>query len=149
MVVASTSMQPGLWAAVITQLFSNMANIGVQYGYIYTGEAFICLHITEDPSVVQYYLLIPNLDVTDGDEFRQRTAVAHVLALTLNTMQASPPPQSWYDAAEQLVEWEINYPDPDYPDPLEHIPESVRKNLLPQYNSPSWKSIEELPSIPL
>ncbi|EHA26745.1 hypothetical protein CBS63078_7568 [Aspergillus niger] len=136
-------------AAVITQLFSNMANIGVQYGYIYTGEAFICLHITEDPSVVQYYLLIPNLDVTDGDEFRQRTAVAHVLALTLNTMQASPPPQSWYDAAEQLVEWEINYPDPDYPDPLEHIPESVRKNLLPQYNSPSWKSIEELPSIPL
>ncbi|GLA39166.1 hypothetical protein AnigIFM63309_006497 [Aspergillus niger] len=112
-------------AAVITQLFSNMANIGVQYGYIYTGEAFICLHITEDPSVVQYYLLIPNLDVTDGDEFRQRTAVAHVLALTLNTMQASPPPQSWYDAAEQLVEWEINYPDPDYPDPLEHIPESA------------------------
>ncbi|GKZ70840.1 hypothetical protein AnigIFM50267_006512 [Aspergillus niger] len=95
------------------------------YGYIYTGEAFICLHITEDPSVVQYYLLIPNLDVTDGDEFRQRTAVAHVLALTLNTMQASPPPQSWYDAAEQLVEWEINYPDPDYPDPLEHIPESA------------------------
>ncbi|GKZ77921.1 hypothetical protein AnigIFM56816_001043 [Aspergillus niger] len=132
-------------AAVITQLFSNMVNIGVQYGYIYTGEAFICLHITEDPSVVQYYLLIPNLDVTDGDEFRlQRTAVAHVLALTLNTMQASPPPQSWYDAAEQLDEWEI-----DYPDPLEHIPESVRKNLPSEYNPPSWKSIEELPSFPL
>ncbi|PYH58220.1 uncharacterized protein BO96DRAFT_493300 [Aspergillus niger CBS 101883] len=115
-------------AAVITQLFSNMVNIGVQYGYIYTGEAFICLHITEDPSVVQYYLLIPNLDVTDGDEFRlQRTAVAHVLALTLNTMQASPPPQSWYDAAEQLDEWEI-----DYPDPLGHIPESDRENGFEQ-----------------
>ncbi|RDH36931.1 hypothetical protein BDQ94DRAFT_183878 [Aspergillus welwitschiae] len=119
--------------AVITQLFSNMANIGVQYGYIYTGEAFICLHITEDPSVVQYYLLIPNLDVTDGDEFRlQRTAVAHVLALTLNTMQATPPPQSWYDAAEQLDEWEIDFPDPDYPDPLEHIPGSDRENGFEQ-----------------
>ncbi|PWY76749.1 hypothetical protein BO83DRAFT_377226 [Aspergillus eucalypticola CBS 122712] len=59
-----------LVAAVITQLFSYMVDVGVQHGYICTGEAFICLRITEDPSVVQYYLLLPNRDVTDEDELR-------------------------------------------------------------------------------
>ncbi|GKZ33301.1 hypothetical protein AbraIFM66950_003144 [Aspergillus brasiliensis] len=130
-------------AAVITQLFSNMVNIGVQYGYIYTGEAFICLYITEDPSVVQYYLLAPNWDVTNDDGSRlHRTAVAQVLALTLNAMQASPPSQSWCDAANKLEGWEI-----DYPDFLEQIPESVRRESPSDYKPPSWPPIKEIPSI--
>lgn len=49
--------------AIITQLFSYMIEMGVQYGYICTGEAFIFLKIADDPSSVYYYLSIPNRDV--------------------------------------------------------------------------------------
>lgn len=47
-----------LVAAVITQNFSYMVDSGVQYGYICTGEAFIFLHIPEDPTSVYYYLCV-------------------------------------------------------------------------------------------
>lgn len=46
-------------AVVVTQLFSYMVDIGVQYGYICTGKAFVFLHIPKDPTVVKY-LRIPN-----------------------------------------------------------------------------------------
>ena len=53
-----------LVAAVVTQIFSYMIDIGVRYGYICTGEAFVFLHIPkDDPTVVQYFLCIPNQDV--------------------------------------------------------------------------------------
>jgi hypothetical protein len=58
-----------LVAAVVTQIFSYMIDSGVRYGYICTGEAFVFLHIPEgDPTIVQYFLCIPNQDVpTLGD----------------------------------------------------------------------------------
>jgi hypothetical protein len=43
-----------LITAVITQIFSYMIQIGVQYGYICTGEAFISVKMTNDPSTVYY-----------------------------------------------------------------------------------------------
>ncbi|PYH74284.1 uncharacterized protein BO88DRAFT_439789 [Aspergillus vadensis CBS 113365] len=131
-----------LVAAVITQLFSYMVDVGVQHGYICTGEAFICLRITEDPSVVQYYLLVPNRDVTDEDELRlHRTAVAQVLAFTLNAVQADPPSQAWYDAADHLDTWEV-----EYLDILKQIPESVRKEPpSSEYKPPSWKPVDRSP----
>ena len=52
-----------LITTVVTQIFSYMINSGVQYGYICTGEAFVFLHIPEDPTVVQYYLCVPNQDI--------------------------------------------------------------------------------------
>jgi hypothetical protein len=67
-----------LITAIITQIFSYMIQIGVQYGYICTGEAFIFLKITDDPSTA-YYLSIPNEDVEQAND-RHRTAVAQVLA---------------------------------------------------------------------
>lgn len=45
-----------------------MIDSRVQYGYIYTGEAFIFLYIpNNDPTVVQYFLYIPNQDVQADD----------------------------------------------------------------------------------
>ncbi|KAG0161689.1 hypothetical protein PDIDSM_5319 [Penicillium digitatum] len=69
-----------LVAAVVTQIFSYMIDIGVQYGYICTGEAFVFLYIPEDdPTVVQYFLCIPNQDVQADDELRlHRTAIARL-----------------------------------------------------------------------
>ncbi|GLB09318.1 hypothetical protein AtubIFM57258_005236 [Aspergillus tubingensis] len=131
-----------LVAAVITQLFSYMVDVGVQHGYICTGETFICLRITDDPSVVQYYLLVPNRDVTDEDELRlHRTAVAQVLAFTLNAVQADRPSQAWYDAADHLDTWEV-----EYLDILKQIPESARKEPpSSEYKPPSWKPVDRSP----
>ncbi|KFZ13460.1 hypothetical protein V502_06597 [Pseudogymnoascus sp. VKM F-4520 (FW-2644)] len=52
-----------LVAAVITQGFSYMVKVGVEYGEIYTGEATIFLRIPDDPSTVYYYLSVPKGDV--------------------------------------------------------------------------------------
>ncbi|KAJ5908487.1 hypothetical protein N7495_001169 [Penicillium taxi] len=66
-----------LVAAVVTQIFSYMIDSGVQYGYICTGEAFAFLQIPKDhPTVVQYFMCIPNQDVQADDEWRlQWTAI--------------------------------------------------------------------------
>ncbi|KAL4788729.1 hypothetical protein BDV19DRAFT_396134 [Aspergillus venezuelensis] len=44
-----------LVAAVGTQIFSYMHDLGIPYGCIRTGEAFVFLHIPADPTVLQYY----------------------------------------------------------------------------------------------
>ena len=36
--------------------FSYMHDLGIQNGYIRTGEAFVFLRIPEDPTIVQYYV---------------------------------------------------------------------------------------------
>ncbi|KAL1873631.1 hypothetical protein Plec18167_006148 [Paecilomyces lecythidis] len=131
-----------LVTAVVTQLFSYMVDIGVRDGIVCTGEALICLHIPEDPSIVQYYLLVPNRDVIEDDPYRlHRTAVAQVLAFTLNAVQAEPPSQSWYDAADQLDTWEV-----EYLNILQQIPESVRKEPpSSEYKPTFWKPINRSP----
>ncbi|KAI1847284.1 hypothetical protein JX265_013991 [Neoarthrinium moseri] len=74
-----------LASAVITQPFSYMIGKGIQYGYVYTGEALAFLHIPNDPTTVYYSPCIPNLDVMDdGDLKLHRTAVAQVFAFGLN-----------------------------------------------------------------
>lgn len=44
-----------LAAAVITQLFSHMIDKDLQYGYVCTGEAFVFLRISDDPSIVYFF----------------------------------------------------------------------------------------------
>ncbi|KAB8259407.1 hypothetical protein BDV32DRAFT_138936 [Aspergillus pseudonomiae] len=132
-----------LVAAVITQLFSFMVDSGVRNGYICTGEAYIFLHIADDPTVVYYYLCIPNKDVNPEDKYHlHRTAVAQVLAFTLNALAAEPPPQSWFDAARQnLSTWKV-----EYLNVLKDIPESVRKDPPSSEYKPSyWKPMERSP----
>lgn len=127
-----------LVAAVITQIFSYMIDSGVRYGYICTGEAFVFLHIPkDDPTVVQYFLCIPNQDVQANDELRlHRTAIGQVLAFTLQTLAAEVPTQEWHDAADdKLTTWEV-----EYLDVLKEIPETLRKDPRSSNYRPShWK----------
>ena len=101
-----------LAAAVITQLFSYMIGKGIQYGYVCTGQAFIFLHIPDDPTKVYFSVCVPNLDVMDDDETRlHRTAVAQVFAFILQSLRARPPPETWHDEAETLGIWAVEYDD--------------------------------------
>ncbi|OKO92894.1 hypothetical protein PENSUB_12564, partial [Penicillium subrubescens] len=127
-----------LVAAVVTQIFSYMVDSGVRYGYICTGEAFVFLHIPEDdPTVVQYFLCIPNQDVQADDGLRlHRTAIGQVLAFTLQALAVGPPTQEWHDAAhDKLTTWKV-----EYLDVLREIPETLRKDPRASNYRPShWK----------
>ncbi|KAH8653613.1 hypothetical protein BX600DRAFT_440680 [Xylariales sp. PMI_506] len=109
-----------LAAAVITQLFSYMIGKGIQYSYVNTGEAFVFLHIPDDPTKVYYSVCVPNLDVMDDEETRlHRTAVVQVFSFILQTLRVEPPPQAWHDAATFLDTWAV-----EYDDVLRNIPET-------------------------
>ncbi|KAJ5142475.1 uncharacterized protein N7515_001262 [Penicillium bovifimosum] len=127
-----------LVAAVVTQIFSYMIDSGVRYGYICTGEAFVFLHIPkDDPTIVQYFLCIPNQDVQADDELRlHRTAIGQVLAFTLQALAAEAPSQEWHDVAhDKLTTWEV-----EYLDVLKEIPETLRKDPRSSNYRPShWK----------
>ncbi|PWY66435.1 hypothetical protein BO70DRAFT_172968 [Aspergillus heteromorphus CBS 117.55] len=128
-----------LIAAVGTQIFSYMHDLGIPYGCIRTGEAFVFLHIPADPTVLQYYLCVPNEDVRASDKSRiHRTAVGQMLAFTLQALAAKAPPQEWHDTAdEQLSTWKV-----EYLDVLRHIPETIRKEPPPSNYRPSrWKPL--------
>ena len=132
-----------LCAAVVTQLFSYMVGLGTSYGYVCTGEVFIFLRIpAENPSIVYYAMQVPNLDVIDDDETRlHRTAVAQVFAFVLRAALEEPLPQSWFDAAERLGTWAV-----EYEKILEDVPVSARK---PQHETPykpqRWKGFARSP----
>ena len=126
-----------LVSAVVTQIVSYMFDTGVRNGYICTGEAYVFLHIPEDPTVVLYHLCIPNKDVQADDEHRlHRTAVGQVLAFTLQALAAETPSQEWFDSAhEKLSTWEV-----EYLDVLRDIPETIRSKDPPPsvYRPSSW-----------
>lgn len=66
-----------LAAAIVTQLFSYMIGKGIQYRYISIGQTFVFLYIPDDPTIVYYYVSVPNMDVLDDEETRlHHTAVA-------------------------------------------------------------------------
>ncbi|KAE9565880.1 hypothetical protein CGMCC3_g17941 [Colletotrichum fructicola] len=133
-----------LTAAVVTQLYSYMIGKGIQYGYVCTGEAFVFLHIPDDPATVYYHVCIPNLDVLDDDENRlHRTAVAQVFAFIIQALRAEPPPMSWHDAAATLDTWAV-----EYDDVLRNIPESVRKGKEARaspYKPQRWRGFKRSP----
>lgn len=132
-----------LVAAAITQLFSYMVDSGVRNGYICTGEAYVFLHIADDPTVVYYYLCVPNRDVNPEDKYHlHRTAVAQVLAFTLNALAAEQPSQDWFDAARKnLSTWKV-----EYLHILKNIPETIRKDPPYFECKPSdWKPVERSP----
>ncbi|OHE90489.1 hypothetical protein CORC01_14217 [Colletotrichum orchidophilum] len=133
-----------LAAAVVTQLFSYMIGKGIQYGYVCTGEAFVFLHIPDDPTTVYYSVHVPNLDVRDEDENRLHgTAVAQVFAFILRALRAELPPSSWHDAAAALGTWAV-----EYDDVLRNIPETVRKGKEPRaspYKPQRWRGFKRSP----
>lgn len=91
----------------IVRLYSRMICSGRRYGYIYTGEALVFLHIPlDDSSVVEYYLCVPTQDVGshgyDPDaKWVRCTALGQVLAFALQSLDSTPPSQEWQDAVYQ------------------------------------------------
>lgn len=131
-----------LVAALVTQIFSYMVDIGVQKGLICTGEADVYLYITEDPSVIKYFLCVPNKDVLGSNEFHlHRTAIAQRLAFTLNALQDDRPSPKWHDAAHILDTWKV-----EYIDVLRNLPESIRKEPpFSEYTPSPWKPFKRSP----
>ncbi|KAG0153448.1 hypothetical protein PDIDSM_2100 [Penicillium digitatum] len=101
-------------------------------------EKLLFFSISEDdPTVVQYFLCIPNQDVQADDELRlHRTAIGQVLAFTLQALAAKAPSQEWHDAAyDKLETWDV-----EYLDVLRKIPETLRKDPRASNYRPShWK----------
>ncbi|OPB38374.1 hypothetical protein A0O28_0014790 [Trichoderma guizhouense] len=133
-----------LAAAVITQLFSYMIGKGLQYGYVCTGQAYVFLHIPDDPSVVLFAVCVPIVDVMENDDTRlHRTAVAQVFAFLLQAIRAEPPPEAWHDEAEKLGLWEV-----EYDDILAKIPLADRKHndpLTATYRPQRWEGFKRSP----
>ncbi|KAJ5185461.1 hypothetical protein N7491_006673 [Penicillium cf. griseofulvum] len=91
----------------IARIYSRMMGAGIQYGYIYTGEALVFLHIDpKDCTAIEYYLCVPSRDVVshgydEHSNWVRRTALGQVLAFTLKSLAASPPTHEWHDAVYQ------------------------------------------------
>ncbi|OQE94873.1 hypothetical protein PENNAL_c0003G03955 [Penicillium nalgiovense] len=91
----------------IVRLYSRMICSGRRYGYIYTGEALVFLHITpEDSSAVEHYLCVPGRDVVSHgydsrSDWVRFTALGQILAFALQSLAASPPSQEWQDVVYQ------------------------------------------------
>ncbi|RMZ87183.1 hypothetical protein DV736_g5591, partial [Chaetothyriales sp. CBS 134916] len=110
-----------LMAAVITQAFSYMVKIGLEYGCVCTGEAFVFLRVPDDPRTVHYFLSVPKGDVgattgwapdLDSANRLHLTAVGQMLAFTLRALKTPPRGQRWRaEAAAQLNSWEVVYDD--------------------------------------
>ncbi|KAF2462948.1 uncharacterized protein BDR25DRAFT_338082 [Lindgomyces ingoldianus] len=110
-----------LVAAVITQAFSYMVRIGVEFGCVCTGEAFVFLRVPDDPRTVYYFLSVPKGDVgattgwtpdLDSVNRLHLTAVGQMLAFTLQALKTPQRGQQWrVQAANQLITWEVVYED--------------------------------------
>ncbi|RTE70912.1 hypothetical protein BHE90_014686 [Fusarium euwallaceae] len=135
-----------LAAAVVTQLFSYMIGKGIQYGYVCTGQAFVFLHISDDPSTVYYSICIPKLDVIDDDETRlHRTAVAQVFAFTLQALRSPPPPESWHDEADRLGTWAVEYDKILHSIPAEERRGKGKRSPGSSYKPQRWKGFNRSP----
>lgn len=95
--------------AVVTQLFSSMIRAGVQYGYAKTGESIIFLHISDDPNQLEYPVCNPQVLELDEPASLHKTAIARIVAFSLQAVAAKPPPQEWHDAAAKLDTWVVDY----------------------------------------
>ncbi|KAF1992918.1 hypothetical protein P154DRAFT_528154 [Amniculicola lignicola CBS 123094] len=108
-----------LIAAVITQAFSYMVKLGVEYGCVCTGEAFVFLRVPDDPRTVYYFLSVPKGDVggatgwaANSDRLNRLhlTAVGQMLAFTLQALQTPPRSHQWrVEATSRLNSWEVVY----------------------------------------
>ncbi|RYN64987.1 hypothetical protein AA0119_g11514 [Alternaria tenuissima] len=108
-----------LVAAVITQAFSYMVRVGVEYGCVCTGEANIFLRVPHDPTTVYYFLSVPKGDVgdttgwapdADGPNRLHLTAVGQMLAFTLQALRTPLRSHRWRkETSARLKSWEVLY----------------------------------------
>ncbi|EOA85574.1 uncharacterized protein SETTUDRAFT_161868 [Exserohilum turcica Et28A] len=108
-----------LMAAIITQAFSYMVQVGVEYGCVCTGEANIFLRVPHDPTTVYYFLSVPKGDVgdttgwvpdADGPNRLHLTAVGQMLAFTLQALRTPLRSHKWRkETSARLKSWEVLY----------------------------------------
>jgi hypothetical protein len=124
-----------LVAAVITQAFAYMIASGLEFGCVFTGEAFIFLRIPEDDcSRVYYALSVPHGDVgpttgwmseLDQENRLYLTAVSQLLAFTLVAIQSPRRNPQWRRDAEKLLKtWQVTVEDLEEGLPEEDVPGS-------------------------
>ncbi|KAJ5158704.1 uncharacterized protein N7500_008355 [Penicillium coprophilum] len=115
----------------IARIYSRMMGAGIQYGYIYTGEALVFLHIDpKDCTAIEYYLCVPGRDIAahgydPHSKWVRRTALGQVLAFTLQSFAAGPPTQEWHDAVYQSyrpLEGDYSLLMPQAPDDIRFSP---------------------------
>ena len=119
--------------AVITHLFSSMIETGLQYGYVWTTEAIIFLHISDDPSQVEYYVCNSRFNFKEPESLHT-TPIAKIVAFSIQAVAAKPPPQEWHDAAAKLDTWAV-----DYNDIVQNNPERSRGEQI-MHNRPNYKT---------
>lgn len=123
--------------ALITGLFSYLVKTGVQYGYVSTGDIMIFLHISDDPEQIEYHVWNPrDFDFSQPSSLHN-TALAEVIAFSLQALTAELPLQAWHDAAANLETWAV-----EGANILECRPESVqhehfRRNMPANQSSQS------------
>ncbi|CAI7588716.1 unnamed protein product [Penicillium glandicola] len=114
----------------IVRIYSRMISSGTQYGYIYTGEALVFLHIpTNESSVVDYYLCVPDQDVfahgyDPHSNWVRRTALGQILPFVLQSLAANRPSQQWHDSFYQTYRPLVD----DYSLLLPQAPDDIRFN---------------------
>ncbi|KAL7818635.1 hypothetical protein V8C44DRAFT_318523 [Trichoderma aethiopicum] len=96
--------------AIITQLYDCMVRCGVTHGYVYTGVAIIFLEIQQDPSIVHFYVSVPDDDVSVQEESGvYYSAVGQIFAFMMRAMQAGRMPNEWHNKAANLDVWRSDY----------------------------------------
>ncbi|KAI8722543.1 Protein kinase domain-containing protein [Fusarium sp. LHS14.1] len=130
-----------LSAAVITQLFSYMVDKKLRYGFVCQGEAYIFLHISDDPSLVYYFVSVPSLDVPSGSDKPPaiyQTAVAQVSAFIMQAIKSQAPSQHWCDQAARLPQWCV-----EYEMEVHDIPSTIRSDTSAavEYTPQSWSDM--------
>lgn len=109
-----------LVSAVITQLFSYMVKNGVQYGYVNTGERMIFLWISAQ---IEYHVWNPRDYDFDQPAFLHNTAIAEVVAFSLQALVANSPGLGLHDAVAKLTTWPV-----EREDVLKDIPTTDEKD---------------------
>ncbi|EKV17431.1 Major facilitator superfamily domain, general substrate transporter [Penicillium digitatum] len=119
----------------IVRIYSRMMGSGRRYGYIYTGEALVFLHIPlHDCTIVEYYLCVPARDVDfhgydPHSNWVRRTALGQVLAFALQSLAATPPSQEWQDAVYQSY----RPLEDDYSIIMPQAPDDIRLRPPPEF----------------
>ncbi|KAL9011753.1 MAG: hypothetical protein Q9173_003428 [Seirophora scorigena] len=103
-----------LVAAAATQTYSYMLPAGLGYGCIFTGEAFLFLHIAEDdPHTLLYHLSIPAEDVSqsgDSSSDYAFTAVAQLVTFAVLASESEPRSKWWRNkAVKNAMRWLVDY----------------------------------------
>ena len=94
-----------LVTVVITPLYSYLLKAGICYGYINIGDMIIFLHIFDDPGHVECHVWNPRDFDFNHSAFTHNTAIAEIVAFSVQALSSDRQIQTWNDAATRLEIW--------------------------------------------